>query len=179
MVSKSRTKRMFYRNNEVPVEKAKKSDGQTLYKMFDQFMLSKTTEGLAKRTISDYHIHFQFFLDYLGNHDLNAEDINLDIFRGYIGYMLYEKNLNPMTVNVRVRTIRAFIRYCHLEGWVTEPIHERFKPIKTKEDTLSSFTPEEINKLIHVIDDSTYKGFRDIVIVYVLLDTLVRCGELG
>lgn len=36
--------------------------------------------------------------------------------------------------------MRAFLRHCYMEGWVEEPIHERFKPVKTQEDTLEAFT---------------------------------------
>lgn len=92
--------------------------------------------------------------------------------------MLNEKELVPMTVNIRVRNMRAFIRYCHKKGWVNEPIHEDFKPIKTPEDTLESFTPDEVKRMLDVIDDSTYTGFRNKVIIFVLLDTLVRISEL-
>ncbi|MFA9559649.1 tyrosine-type recombinase/integrase [Evansella sp. AB-rgal1] len=92
--------------------------------------------------------------------------------------MIHDKGLSPVTANVRIRTMRAFIRHCFMEGWIEEPIHERFKPVKTEEDTLESFTPEEIKKLINAIDDTTNRGFRDLVVVYLLLDTVVRCSEL-
>lgn len=83
-----------------------------------------------------------------------------------------------MTVDIRVRTIRAFIRYFHKKGFITEPIHEDFKTIKTPEDTLESFNPDEIKSLLSVIEEDLYTGFRDKVIVFVLLDTLVRISEL-
>ena len=56
--------------------------------------------------------------------------------------------------------------------------HESFKPVKTSEDTLESLTPDEIKKLLSVIDEELYTGFRDKVIIFVLLDTLVRISEL-
>jgi integrase/recombinase XerD len=140
-------------------------------------MVYKETEGLTKRTLNDYHVHFKCLLDYTGE-DLTKEEINLDLFRGYIGFMLHDKSLSPVTANVRIRTMRAFLRHCYLEGWIEEPIHERFKPVKTQEDTLESFTPSEVNDLINTIDDSTFRGFRDLVMVFLLLDTMVRCSEL-
>ncbi len=36
----------------------------------------------------------------------------------------------------------------------------------------------EIKKLLSVIDEQLYTGFRDKVIIFVLLDTLVRISEL-
>lgn len=149
----------------------------SLSEMFNRFMLFKKTEGLAKATLSDYYLHFKYLMDYL-EEDVPASQCDVDLFRGYIGYMLHEKSFSPMTLNVRIRTIRAFLRYCYQEGWIEEAIHERFKPIKTQEDTLESFTPEEIKRLLQAVDDDTYRGFRDKVMIYVLLDTMVRCSEL-
>ncbi|MFB3168499.1 tyrosine-type recombinase/integrase [Neobacillus sp. 179-C4.2 HS] len=152
-------------------------DELTLDEMFDKFMNFKKTEALAPRTISEYYIHFNYLKDFLGN-DITNESITLEDFRGYIGYMLHDKELAPMTVNIRIRTMRAFIRFCYTEGYINTPIHENFKPVKAPEDTLESLTPAEIKKLLSVIDDELYTGFRDKVIIFVLLDTLVRISEL-
>lgn len=145
--------------------------------MFDSFMLYKQTEGLTKTTLNDYHLHYKYLLEYLGS-DIEKEEMTLDLFRDYISYMINEKGLSPVTANVRIRTIRAFLRYCYLESYIEYPVHERFKPLKTKEDTLESLTPQEIKKLLNIVDESTYTGFRDKVIIYLLLDTMVRCTEL-
>jgi len=149
----------------------------TLTQMFEKFMVYKETEGLTKTTLDGYHINFKYLINFTDG-DLPKNEITLDLFRSFIGYMLNEKGLSPVTVNVRIRTTRAFIKHCYIEGWIDEPIHERFKPLKTKEDTLESFTPSEIKSLINSIDDSTFRGYRDLVIVYTLLDTMVRCSEL-
>jgi integrase/recombinase XerD len=61
--------------------------------------------------------------------------------------------------------MRAFIRFCYTEGFIDTPIHESFKPVKAPEDTLESFTPADIKKLITVIDDELYTGFPDKVII--------------
>jgi integrase/recombinase XerD len=145
--------------------------------MFDLFLSDKSIEGLSERTIHDYNVHFRYLKDFLGENITNTQ-FNKEIFKSYIAYMLHEKCLSPVTANVRIRTIRAFLRYCYLNGYIEEVIHDHFKPVKTKEDTLESFTPDEIKRLLGVIDDRSYKGFRDKVIIYVLLDTLVRCSEL-
>jgi integrase/recombinase XerD len=110
----------------------KSKANSSLSEMFDRFMVFKETEGLTKRTLNDYQVHFKCLLDYTGE-DLTKEEINLDLFRGYIGFMLHDKSLSPVTANVRIRTMRAFLRHCYLEGWIEEPIHERFKPVKTQE----------------------------------------------
>lgn len=115
--------------------------------MFDMFIIDKSIEGLSERTLHDYNIHFSYLLNYLGGSILIIQ-FNKELFKSYIAYMLHEKGLSPVTANVRIRTIRAFLRYCYFNGYINEPIHEHFKPVKTKGDTLESFTPEEVKRLL-------------------------------
>ncbi|UII58162.1 tyrosine-type recombinase/integrase (plasmid) [Cytobacillus spongiae] len=149
----------------------------TFSEMFDRFMSFKKTEGLAKKTINDYYTHFNYLIDFLES-DLEKDEITLEVFRDYIDFMINEKGLSPVTANVRIRTTRAFLRYCYLENYIEYPIHERFKPLKTKEDTLESFTPKDIKMLLNAIDETNYTGFRDKVMIFILLDTMIRCSEL-
>ncbi|MBT2682786.1 tyrosine-type recombinase/integrase [Bacillus sp. ISL-37] len=145
--------------------------------LFEKFLSEKSIEGLAERTLHDYNIYFNYLMHFIGENIINTQ-FTKDLFKSFVVYMLHEKGLCPVTANVRIRTVRAFLRYCYLNGYIKEPIHEHFKPVKTKEDTLESFTPEEVKRLLSTVDVGSYKGFRDKVIIYVLLDTLVRCSEL-
>lgn len=149
----------------------------SLSEMFERFMTFKKTEGLTQVTILDYYTHYRYLLEYL-EQDIERDQITLELFVGYIDYMINDKGLSPVTANVRIRTIRAFLRYSFLENYIDYPIHERFKPLKTKEDTLESFTPHEVKRLLAVINESSFTGFRDMVTIYLLLDTMVRCTEL-
>ncbi|WP_223700053.1 tyrosine-type recombinase/integrase [Sutcliffiella deserti] len=166
-----------YKRGQGTISTKKVTNELTLFEMFDRFMTVKKTEALSSRTITDYYNNFEYFKRYIGE-DLNAEEINADVFRGFTGHMLHELELSPVTANVRIRTMRAFIRYCYIEEYINTPIHEKFKPVKTPEDTLESLTPAEIKRLLSVIDEDMYTGFRDKVIILVLLDTLVRISEL-
>lgn len=119
----------------------------SLTTMFDLFIIEKSIEGLSERTLHDYNVHVKYLLDYLGSDIINTQ-CNKELFKSYIAYMLHEKGLSPVTANVRIRTIRAFLRFCYLNGYIDEPIHQHFKPVKTKEDTLESFTPEEVKSYL-------------------------------
>jgi integrase/recombinase XerD len=152
-------------------------DKLTLVEMFERFMVQKRTEGLAARTVEEYQVHFGYLMDYL-EQDLANEEITADVMRGYIDWMLNDRGLSPVTVNVRIRTMRAFLRHSFLEGYLKVPVHEKIKTLKTEEDTLQSFTTSEIKVLLDVIDTSTFAGFRDYVMVCTLLDTMVRISEL-
>ncbi|MEH7116954.1 tyrosine-type recombinase/integrase [Neobacillus vireti] len=155
----------------------KVTESFTMCEMFERFMWFKQSEGLAPRTIEEYTIHFQWLMDYLGE-DLSREQMTLDVFLGWADFMLNDKGLQPTTVNIRVRTTRAFLRWCYLENLIDTPIHERFKPMKTAEDTIEALTVAEIKTLLNAFDVSTFVGFRDKVMVMVLLDSMVRISEL-
>jgi integrase/recombinase XerD len=149
----------------------------TLHEMFEQYMNYKLSEGLAEPTILAYYENFRYLTDFLEG-ELSNEEITVEIFIEYIAFMLHEKKLQPTTANTRIRNMRAFIKYCYQEGWVKDPIHERFKPVKIPQDTIESFTPAELKALLNQIDDSRYVGILDKVMIYTLLDTMVRISEL-
>nr|WP_285890746.1 site-specific integrase [Mesobacillus subterraneus] len=150
----------------------------TMSEMFEEFMLVKKGEGLAKRTLSEHYKHFEYFRDY-EQRELTADEMTTELFVGWITFMLHEMDYAPATVNIRVRTMRAFLRYCYEEKtWINEPVHKRFKPVKAPIDVVEALSPEEFRRLIGAIDDSSYTGFRTKVITFALLDTMVRVSEL-
>jgi integrase/recombinase XerD len=149
----------------------------SLFEVFERFMAQKRTEGLAIKTLEDYEVHFGDLIGYLGG-DIDLDQVTADLFRGYIDWMLHDRGLAVSTVNVRIRTMRAFVRYAYSEGHLTLPVHEEIKLLKTEEDTIESFTSSEVKSLLSVIDTSTIAGFRDYVMVCTLLDTMVRISEL-
>ncbi|WP_210367888.1 site-specific integrase [Bacillus sp. REN3] len=150
----------------------------TMSEMFEDFMLVKKGEGLAKRTIAEHYKHFEYFRDY-EQRELTADEMTTELFVGWITWMLEEMDYAPATVNIRVRTMRAFLRYCYEDkAWINEPIHKRFKPVKAPIDVVEALTPEEFRRLIGAIDDESYTGFRTKVATFVLLDTMVRVCEL-
>ena len=164
---------------EATVSKASvRQDSYTMSEMFERFMLLKKSEGLARRTIQEYYNNYEYFLRYTGG-DLKQEELTMELFCGWISHMAEEMELAPATINIRVRTMRSFVRFCYEEtGWISEPIHKRFKPVKAPIDNVESLTTEEIRRLLGAIDETSYTGFRTKVIVFVLLNTMVRVSEL-
>jgi integrase/recombinase XerD len=149
----------------------------TMSEMFEKFMWAKRAEGLAPRTIEEYELHFSWLFDWLEG-DLSSYEMTLQVFLEYVHYMKDEKGLAPNTVNIRIRTMRAFLRWCYNEKHISEPIHEKIKLLKTGQDTIESFSTTEVKAIFNAFDTTTFVGFRDKVMVMVLLDSMVRVGEL-
>ena len=55
-------------------------------------------------------------MKFLEDEDISRKEMTRDLFREYISWMLYEQGLSPVTVNVRLRTLRAFLRFCLQRG---------------------------------------------------------------
>ncbi|WP_427036591.1 tyrosine-type recombinase/integrase [Cytobacillus pseudoceanisediminis] len=150
----------------------------TITGLYERFCNYKQTEGMAIRTLKDYKSHFHYLMKFLEDEDISRKEITRDLFREYISWMLYEQGLSPVTVNIRIRTLRAFLRFCYKEDYIQHPIHEDLKILRTPQDLIESFTIEEIRMLLSVINKESYTGFRDALIIQFLLDTMVRVSEL-
>ncbi|WP_245308318.1 tyrosine-type recombinase/integrase [Halalkalibacter urbisdiaboli] len=149
--------------------------------LFDKFMVIKKTEGLARKTLADYVTHYDWFCDFLevneGVRDLLHEEITSEPFLDYVQFM-QEKGLMNSTINIRIRTLRAFLRWCHSEEYIDEAIHVKFKPVKQPNEQIDALTPDELQRILSVIDDTKYVGFRDITMILVSVDSMVRISEL-
>jgi integrase/recombinase XerD len=149
----------------------------TLKEMHLRFMRYKRSEGLAPRSLNDYEEHFGYLLDFIGGGDLKRNEITADLILEYKYYMVHDKNLAPSTVNLRLRTLKAFLKWCYNEGFINEPIHEKLKKVREPEDKIRSLEPYEVKALLSVIDDEWYSEYRDKVIILTMLDTLMRISE--
>lgn len=149
--------------------------------LYDRFMAEKRTAGLSRITLRDYDTHYGYLQDFLyetqGVKDLLHAEIISDVFTDYMTWM-QARNLKPTTINVRVRTIRAFLRWCYLEEYIDEPIFRKFKPMKAAEEQVEAFTAEEVRRILSVIDTDTFVGFRDYLIILIIMDTLARAREI-
>ena len=75
----------------------------SMTEMFEEFMLIKKGEGLAKRTIADHYNNFGYFKDYM-NRELLADEMTTELFISWITFMREEMDYSPITINIRVKT---------------------------------------------------------------------------
>ncbi len=65
------------------------TDMLSMTEMFEEFMLLKKGEGLARRTIEEYYVNYQHLMDYIGR-ELSAEEMTTELFVCWITYMIEE-----------------------------------------------------------------------------------------
>jgi integrase/recombinase XerD len=170
------------------------SSDMTIRQLFDLFYQAKVAEGRALRTLAAYRENFGYFEAYI--HMREVRDIKLIIspgfIREYIAWMLHDRvqfaghpyapkraltGLSPVTVNTRLKTMRTLFEWLSSEGmWPDNPLH-RIKPVEEPHDEITVLTVSQLRTLLRVPNQSTYSGFRDYVLMNVLLDTMARINE--
>lgn len=170
----------------------------TLEEAITEFLLAKQAERSSDRTLRDYKTHFRYFQSWLemSHHSLRLVDITTKVIHEYISYMSNEKQhyddhptrsrrskpgtigLSPMTVNVRIRTLRSFFNWCYRNGKIRTNVVQDVKLQKVDQDTIIAFTSAQVKQLLSIPDRSTFSGFRDYVMMMMLLDTGLRVSEL-
>ncbi|QXE01729.1 tyrosine-type recombinase/integrase [Terribacillus sp. DMT04] len=161
----------------------------TIEESFQSFLSLKKSLGVRKRTVSDYHHLMDYFLSWLNENHPEIEmihEINTAIIREYLLYLREERyndrtksvGLSPFTINVRIRFLKTFFNALYKEEVINNNPTRNIQLMKVDEDGLTPLTDEEVNKLISVPDEQYYAQFRDLVMMYLMLDTGMRINEV-
>ena len=96
---------------------------------------------------------------------------------------MYRKDgdtLDVSSVAAYVRAWKSFFSWCYKEGLIdSNPADKRLAIPKPSKKVIPTFTDEHIEKMLSSCDLSTEEGFRDYVILLLLLDTGIRLSEIG
>lgn len=187
-----RTQRALTLNQQETIERA---SSPILAEAIQDFIAAKTAERTAERTLKDYARHLRYMQDWLKqNHNVQKIiEVTQPMLREYIAWMTYDKEqyeghpykpkagrrgLSPATVNIRIRTMKAFFNWCLRNGYIRKSPMDDIKQQKVDVDSVTGFTDSQIRRLLEAPDTSTFVGFRDYVIMMTLLDTGLRISEL-
>jgi integrase/recombinase XerD len=83
------------------------------------------------------------------------------------------------TVRGYIRVWKAFFSWCYQEELIDSNPADRLKAPKEEKRIKPAFTQEHIDKMLATCDTGTPFGFRDYVILLLLLDTGMRISELA
>ena len=102
----------------------------------------------------------------------HLEEITREDFFAFIEHE-QDRGMKPSTVNTRVRTVKAFIRFLIDKAVVSADIVSKRFTVKVPDSLPRAMDPEDVTRLLSVIDST-----RDRAMVLVLLRTGMRIGEL-
>jgi integrase/recombinase XerD len=147
--------------------------------VFNQYYAARMTAGAAERTLMDYTKHYAWLRRFLRDRLSGLDNVvpNRELIRDWIMHMQTFQRLNPSTVNIRLRTMKALFNWATLEGVVTENPFTNVELLRVPEEDFPVITPAQEWKLLSECDLSTLTGLRDALLVSFLLNTGVRIGE--
>ncbi len=159
-----------------------------------QFLRDCENRGLAEGTVPLYCRQLGLLVRRLEKDGVtDLEDVTLALLRDFLHYLLHpdendrrfpgahrqdKGKLAPVTVKSYVSTIKTFFSWCVAEELIkTNPATRLAKP-KIPSRVVIAFTPEHIDRMLAVCDTETVLGFRNYVLLLLLLDTGMRVSEL-
>lgn len=117
----------------------------------------------------------------LGRQGIQVDDVRhltSRVFKDhFVIYMFDEMNLKPNTINGRVRSVRALIRFLYEQGYVKRDFSADIPLTKGEKVIIETFSSEQIEALLRQPDRQTFTGLRDYTIMLLLLETGVRISE--
>src|SRR5450755_2458151 len=87
--------------------------------------------------------------------------------------------LSPSTVCSYIRRWKAFFSWCFKEELIEKSPATRLEFPQVDEKVLDTFSKEQIEQMFAVFDLSTPAGFRDYVIIVLMIDTGLRRSEVA
>lgn len=104
--------------------------------------------------------------------------MEVDLFKKYLYHMQNEKEYNPFTINIRIRTLKPYLKWLYNEKYISTDINIKVIKVKVPQDFTVPLTDNDIKRLLGNCDTSTYAGYRDYCIIITILDCGIRIHEL-
>jgi integrase/recombinase XerD len=164
-----------------------------LTEVIDQFLIDCKVRGLTDQAILFYRKRLTIFARKLEAYFqvTELEQVKIVHLRQFIRLLMetkadennphkptQEKPLSLYTVRGYVRAIKRLFSWCIDEDLLGINPASRLVQPKAPDYVVPTFTPEHIEKMLACCDQDTAVGFRNYVLLLVLLDTGMRLSEL-
>jgi len=147
----------------------------------DLFLQAKRTETASPRTVDFEKENLNSYRKLMLEQGIEpqVEGLSVDVLRKhFVAYMVDEKKYALNTINNRIKTIKRFFSFLHKEGWIQNNPAANLKIRSGQRPVIYSFTEEQVLALLAQPDQTTFTGFRDYCMLYLMLDTGLRLGEV-
>ncbi|HUC91975.1 MAG TPA: tyrosine-type recombinase/integrase [Paenibacillus sp.] len=145
------------------------------------FIQAKRTETASARTVEYEQENLDSYRKMMKEQGIEpqVEGLSVDFLRKhFVAYMVDEKEYALNTINNRIKTIKRFFAFLHREGWILQNPSEHLKIRSGQRPVIYSFTEEQVIALLDQPDQTTFTGYRDYCMLYLMLDTGLRLGEV-
>lgn len=164
-----------------------------LTEVVDQFLIDCKVRGLTGQAIDFYRKRLTMFIRKLEDHFqvTDLEQVKIAHLRQFVRLLMetkadennphkptQEKPLSAYTIRGYVRSVKRLFSWCIDEDLLNVNPATRLVQPKAPDYIVPTFSPEHIEKMLACCDQATSEGFRNYVLLLVLLDTGMRLSEL-
>lgn len=149
------------------------------------FMEDREFQNLSKQTIKTYQIILGEFHQYCVEKEvLNVEDVTNNTVKSYLLYCRKIKGNIPVTINTKIKNLKAFFNYMINSNFLNEKRNPMLKIEKVKTDTkIEVFNDNHIRQMLGYYRklkgrEQSFYAYRDHTIILTLLGSGIRLGEL-
>ena len=143
------------------------------------YLSYKTSQRLAKQTINEYEQHLFRFLCYLKESNvISIKSVN------QLHIINYIKSIDPQTISLAhtsIRSLRDFFKYLYRKEIIDMDLSSMMPKdnYKAQANMPSTYTAEEIQKLISSVDRSSAVGKRDYAIILLAARLGLRASDIA
>lgn len=146
--------------------------------------INRFKQGRGKKiretTLKWYLSNLRSFVRYLNDlylQDITPLNMTYDDVQDFLDYCAEDLEMQPRTINARIVSLKALYAFLlDRKMAVNNPMDEILE-LPEDEPEIQTFSPDQLRKLLDQPDRSTFKGFRDYVLMRCLLDLGSRIGE--
>ncbi len=159
--------------------------------VIEQYLIDCENRNRSDGTVQIYQRQLGLMVRWLhGQGVQELEEVTVPLMRHYLNYLKHSDSserygqavqqgkLSDATLGTYVSTVKAFFQWCVMEDLLSVDPAARLRKPTMLQKVRPGLTPEQIESLLACCDQSTRAGYRNYVIVLVLLDTGIRVSEL-
>ena len=149
-----------------------KDKGKPIAEALETVFAQMKVVGNRPRTIESYNYIFKQFVEM--NNLEYVEEITIDSIYNYLGAL----DVSQRTKLIRLKSTKAVLSKFHNNGWIKERFWSSIQ-IKIDKEVKKGAKETDIDRLLQLIDKTTFIGFRDACAVMMMYKTGIRIRTLG
>lgn len=150
-----------------------------LKKLISEFLWECEIRKYSSKTIKGYRNNLTYIANYFEQslELLLIEEIGTPQIRQYFKYQS-SKGRKATYLNGQIKVLRAFFKYLIQEEYIQRNPMLNISWMREKMPLIKTFTNIEVKRMLDVYKERDYLTIRNKAILYMLLDTGIRCSEL-
>ena len=143
------------------------------------YLIDLEIKNFSKKTIYRYKVQLEAFNRWCAENEItDIEELQMPVVKQYTQYLM-KKGLKGSSVNLYLKVIKAFVKYCYNEeygGFNTDS--KKISFVREEKPVLPTFAVKDVKTMLDTCKGNNYRDIRDRTILTLFFDTGVRLSEL-